>query len=136
MRKHNPLVFVVAAFFSLFSLASSSVFANSSGVCIAHMFYNRMKHIDVEAISSCFDTLLHIIAMIAYKALSITVPYIVVLLILQMVMKYFYDFGIIDIPSMDHLTCETNMWHNIAFIDQFSPLDERVSRLKMPLNRH
>lgn len=91
------------------------------------MFYNRMKNIDVEAISSCFDTLLHIITMIAYKALSITIPYIVVLLILQMVMKHFYDFGIIDIPSMDHLTCQTSMWSNIAFIDQFSPLEERVS---------
>lgn len=91
------------------------------------MFYNRMKNIDVEAITSCFDTLLHIVTMIAYKAFSITIPYIVVLLILQMLMKHFYDFGIIDIPSMDHLTCQQSIWHNIAFIDQFYPLDERVS---------
>lgn len=103
-----------------------------SGVCIAHMFYNRMKSIDVEAITSCFDTLLHIITMIAYKALSITAPYVVVLLILQMLMKHFYDFGIIEIPSMDHLTCQSSMWNNIAFIDQFSPLEDRV-RHNLPL---
>lgn len=94
------------------------------------MFYNRMKNINVEAISSCFDTLLHIITMIAYKTLSITFPYIVALLILQMVMKHFHDFGVVDIPSMDHLTCPTSMWHNIAFIDQFYPLEERVSLLQ------
>lgn len=98
-----------------------------SGVCIAHMFYNRMKSIDVEAITSCFDTLLHISTMIAYKALSITAPYVIILLMLQMLMKHFFDFGIIDIPSMDHLTCPNSMWSNIAFIDQFSPLEDRVS---------
>lgn len=90
------------------------------------MFYNRMKSIDVDAITSCFDTLLQIITMIAYKALSITAPYVVVLLVLQMLMKHFYDFGIIEIPSMDHLTCQSSMWSNIAFIDQFSPLEDRV----------
>lgn len=90
------------------------------------MFFNRMKNIDVEAICSCFDTLLHIVLMIAYKVFSMTFPYIAILLLLQMFMKYFYDFGTIDIPSMDHKTCETSMWRNILYVDQFYPLDERV----------
>lgn len=98
-----------------------------SGVCIAHMFYNRMRNIDVEAITSCFDTLLHIFSMIAYKAFSTTFPYIATLLALELLMKYFYDFSIIDIPSMDHLTCQTSLWRNILYIDQFYPLEERVS---------
>lgn len=100
---------------------------NFSGICIAHMFFNRMKNIDVVAICSCFDTLLHLTSMIAYKILSMTFPYIIVLLLLQMCMKYFYDFSVIDIPSMDHETCRTNMWRNIFYIDQFYPLEERVS---------
>lgn len=99
----------------------------SSGVCIAHMFYNRMKCIDVEAITSCFDTLLHIMSMIAYKAFSMTFPFIATLLILQLLMRHFHDFSIIDIPSMDHLTCETSMWRNILYVDQFYPLEDRVS---------
>ncbi|XP_055303582.1 nose resistant to fluoxetine protein 6-like [Sitodiplosis mosellana] len=95
------------------------------GVCVAHMFFNRMKNIDVEAICSCFDTLLHIMSMIAYKVLQSVFPYIAILLLLQMLMKHFYDFSIIDIPSMDHRTCERSMWRNILYIDQFYPLDER-----------
>lgn len=91
------------------------------------MFFNRMKNIDVEAICSCFDTLLNIISMIAYKMFSMTFPYIATLLLLKMLMKYFYDFSIIDIPSMDHQTCEQSMLRNILYIDQFYPLDERVS---------
>lgn len=98
-----------------------------SGVCIAHMFYNRMRNIDVEAISSCFDTMLHILSMIVYKAFSMTFPYIATLLVLELLMKYFHDFSIIDIPSMDHVTCQTNMWRNILYIDQFYPLENRVS---------
>lgn len=93
------------------------------------MFFNRMKNIDVESICSCFDTLLHIISMIAYKVFSMTFPYITTLLLLQMLMKYFHDFSIIDIPSLDHKTCEYSMWHNILYIDQFYRLEDRVSHL-------
>lgn len=88
------------------------------------MFFNRMKNIDVEA---CFDTLLHIVSMIAYKVLSMTFPYMSMLLLLQMVMRQFYDFSIVDIPSMDHQTCQTSIWHNILYIDQFYPIEDRVS---------
>lgn len=91
------------------------------------MFFNRMKNIDVEAICSCFDTLLHIVSMIAYKVFSMTFPYVATLLLLQMLMKHFYDFSIIDIPSLDHKTCENSMWHNILYIDQFYRLEDRVS---------
>lgn len=93
------------------------------------MFYNRMKNIDVEAITSCFDTLLHILLMIAYRTLSMTFPYIATMLILQLLMKHFHDFSIMDVPSLDHLTCDANMWNNIFYIDQFYPLDERVSTI-------
>lgn len=147
-NKHCHYVFVLiendyerfAIYTSTSSLSLWSFFffiyfiSNFSGVCLAHMFYNRLKNIDVEAISSCFSTLLHIMAMIGYKAFSITIPYIVILLLLQMVMKYFHDFGIIDIPSMDHLTCPSSVWRNIAFIDQFYPLNERVSFPKRKKN--
>lgn len=45
-------------------------------------------------------------------------------------MKYFHDFSTTDIPSKDHLTCETNMWRNIFYIDTFYPLQERVNNSK------
>lgn len=80
------------------------------------MFFNRMKNIDVEAICSCFDTLLQIVSMIAYKVFGMTFPYIASLLLLQMIMKYFHDFSVIEIPSMDHQTCETGMWRNLLYI--------------------
>lgn len=98
------------------------------------MFFNRMKNIDVEAICSCFDTMLHMILMIAYKVFSMTFPYIATLLLLQLFMKHFYDFSIIDIPSVDHQTCQSSMWRNILFIDQFYPLHERVSFLLTACN--
>lgn len=98
-----------------------------SGICIAHMFFKRIQRIDVERICSCFDTFVHIILMIMYKVFSMSVPYLITLCSLQICMKYFHDFSIIDIPTMDHKTCEQNMWHNIFFIDQFYPLEQRVS---------
>lgn len=89
------------------------------------MFFKRLKDIETEMICSCFNTLLHIGSMIIYKVLSMTFPYIVTLLLLQISMKYFHDYSIIDIPSLDHQTCEPNMWHNIFYIDQFYPVEER-----------
>lgn len=41
-------------------------------------------------------------------------------------MKYFYDYGIMEIPSNDHVTCPINMWRNIFYVDTFYPLPERV----------
>lgn len=58
---------------------------------------------------------------------SIVFPYTIVLMLLQMTMKHFHDFGVVDIPSVDHLTCSRNMWRNIFFVDAFSPIEERVS---------
>lgn len=58
---------------------------------------------------------------------SLTFPYAIVLMLLQVSMKHFEDFGIIDVPSVDHLTCPENMWRNIFFIDTFFPLEERVT---------
>lgn len=100
----------------------------NSGVCVAHMFFNRMKCVDVEAICSCFGTLLHINSMILYKMFSMLLPYAVTLLILQICMKHFNDFSTIDVPSVDHQTCHETMWRNIFFIDQFYPLEQRVSK--------
>lgn len=91
------------------------------------MFFNRMKNIDVIEICSCFDTLLHIISMIAYKTLSTIFPYLIALLSLEMLMKYLNDYAAVNIPSVDHITCSSNIWRNVFYIDQFYPLEERVS---------
>lgn len=91
------------------------------------MFFKRIQRIDVERICSCFDAFVHIVLMIMYKVFSMTLPYLITLISLQICMKYFHDFSIIDIPTVDHKTCEQNMWHNIFFVDQFYPLEQRVS---------
>lgn len=65
--------------------------------------------------------------MILLNCCSLSLPYAVVLLLLQICMKHFNDFAIIDIPSLDHQTCAANMWRNLFYVDQFYPLDERVS---------
>lgn len=54
-------------------------------------------------------------------------PYLVCLLMLQLIIKYFYDHSIVEIPSQDHITCQENMWKNMLFIDTFFPIHERVS---------
>lgn len=58
---------------------------------------------------------------------SLSLPYAVGLLALQISMKYFNDFATVDIPSVDHQTCESSMWRNLFYIDQFYPLSDRVS---------
>lgn len=66
---------------------------------------------------------------------SLSLPYAAGLLLLQFCMKHFNDFAIVDIPSFDHQTCATNMWRNLFYIDQFYPLDERVSGRRQPVKR-
>lgn len=57
---------------------------------------------------------------------SLTFPYLVVLIVLQLTMKHFTDVSLLDIPSEDHVTCQEHMWKNILYIDTFFPVTERV----------
>ena len=45
---------------------------------------------------------------------------------LNICMKYYSDYSINDVPSMDHINCNGNMWKNLVFLDNFSPYNERV----------
>ena len=53
-------------------------------------------------------------------------PYVMILHVLSISMKYFHEYSVLDIPSHDHVTCEANMWKNLLFIDNFVPYSERV----------
>lgn len=94
-----------------------------------------------------FDQVIHFAAMILHKVLRykrtipsirhrlfhtvlcyrLIFPYLVVLLMLQIIMKYFHHNSIVEIPTQDHITCQENMWRNMLFIDTFFPVHERVN---------
>ena len=58
--------------------------------------------------------------------MRLLLPYITVIHMLNICMKYFSDYSINDVPSMDHINCNGNMWKNLVFLDNFSPYNERV----------
>lgn len=116
-----------------------------SGVTITHTFYKTIKNIINDHSIGTLDQVIHFAAMILHKVLRypphstyiqqsgnnvlfyrLIFPYLVVLLMLQVIMKYFYHNSIAEIPSQDHITCQENMWRNMLFIDTFFPIHERV----------
>ncbi|XP_037028727.1 nose resistant to fluoxetine protein 6-like [Bradysia coprophila] len=96
-----------------------------SGVQITYTFYKTIKTILNDHSIGTLDQVIHFAAMIIHKVLRLIFPYLVVLLMLQIVMKYFYHNSIVEIPSQDHMTCQENMWRNMLFIDTFFPIKER-----------
>lgn len=100
-----------------------------SGITISTMFYASIDKMKIDKFCPALEQLLCFIILLLNKFLKLILPYTVVLILVQLVMKYLNAFSIIEIPSIDHLTCETNMWRNVLFIDTFYPIIERVSKL-------
>lgn len=98
-----------------------------SGISLAILFYSMTDNLKVDQFSGALEQILYFIVMIVNKVLTIILPYTVVLIMVQLTMKHYDDYSMIEIPTMDHLTCESNMWRNVLYIDTFFPMDERVS---------
>lgn len=96
-----------------------------SGITISTVFYSSTENLKIDKFAPAIEQLLYFLIMILNKLLKLILPYTVVLILVQLVMKYFNAFSSIDIPSMDHQTCGSNMWRNVLYIDTFYPIIQR-----------
>ncbi|EDW86385.1 uncharacterized protein Dwil_GK17715 [Drosophila willistoni] len=66
----------------------------------------------------------HFLGLVAYRFMRLTAPYIFVLGVVQVTMKYLATYSIFDPPTMDHITCPDYWWRNILYINTLFPVDE------------
>ncbi|BFG00152.1 uncharacterized protein DMAD_00214 [Drosophila madeirensis] len=66
----------------------------------------------------------HFFGLVAYRFMRLTAPYLFVLGVVQVTMKYLAAYSIFDPPTMDHITCPDYWWRNILYINTLFPVDE------------
>ena len=58
----------------------------------------------------------------------LTAPYLFVLGVVQVSMKYLATYSIFDPPTNDHITCPDYWWRNMLYINTLFPVEQMVSK--------
>ncbi|XP_054729042.1 O-acyltransferase like protein-like [Anastrepha obliqua] len=66
----------------------------------------------------------HFLGLVAYRFMRLTAPYMFVLGVVQVTMKYLAAYSIFDPPTMDHETCPKYWWRNLLYINTLFPVDQ------------
>lgn len=64
---------------------------------------------------------------LVYKVVCLLGQYWVILSLLNIFMKHFYENSILSVPTSDHLACDNNIWKKLLFLDIFVSPEQRVS---------
>lgn len=56
----------------------------------------------------------------------LTVPYVFVLGVVEVSMKYFEHNSVFDPPTQDHVNCPKYWWRNVLYINTLFPVEDMV----------
>lgn len=65
--------------------------------------------------------------MMSYRYFRLTPPYLLVIGLIQISMKWYHDHSIIELTSLDHQTCEKFWWRNALYLNTYFDMEDRVS---------
>lgn len=60
----------------------------------------------------------------------LTAPYMFILGVVQVSMKYLAAYSIFDPPTMDHITCPDYWWRNALYINTLFPVEQMVGSIR------
>ncbi|KAL0896182.1 hypothetical protein ABMA27_012127 [Loxostege sticticalis] len=68
--------------------------------------------------------LLQFIGLIAYRFARLTAPYLFMLGVVEVTMKWFAHNAVFEPPAMDHETCPQYWWRNLLYINTLFPVEQ------------
>ncbi|XP_052737109.1 nose resistant to fluoxetine protein 6-like [Bicyclus anynana] len=67
---------------------------------------------------------LQFLGLIAYRFARLTAPYLFMLGVVEVIMKWFANNAVFEPPAMDHETCPKYWWRNLLYINTLFPVDQ------------
>ncbi|XP_055846411.1 nose resistant to fluoxetine protein 6 [Episyrphus balteatus] len=99
-----------------------------SGVLVSYIYFrtNAKGNLNnlTKGANELTTGLVHFTGLVGYRFVRLTAPYMYVLFVVQITMKYLDAFSIFDPPTMDHITCPKYWWRNLLYINTLFPVDE------------
>lgn len=77
----------------------------------------------------CCGQFMQFLGMMGYRYIRLTPPYLIMIGLIQVSMKWYHDHTMIELPALDYKTCEQFWWRNALYINTYFDMDDRVCTL-------
>lgn len=105
----------------------------SSGFLVSYLYFRTNAKGKLEKLSQGVSEItagtFHFFGLIGYRFVRLTAPYMFVLGLVEVVMKYFHHHSVFETPATDHENCPNYWWRNILYINTLFPVEQMVNCL-------
>ncbi|KAI5699509.1 hypothetical protein M8J75_003957 [Diaphorina citri] len=98
-----------------------------SGLLVSFLYFRTIAKIDVHRLTKVTgfaSGCLEFVGLVGYRFFRLTAPYLYVLLVNLVCMKYFYHNSVFEPPADDHVNCAQYWWRNILYINTMFPVQD------------
>lgn len=99
-----------------------------SGFLVSFIYFRTNAKGKLEKLSKGVNEFtagaLHFIGLVGYRFVRLTAPYLYVLGIVEVTMKYFASNSVFEPPTMDHINCPKYWWRNVLYINTLFPVQD------------
>ncbi|KAB0802117.1 hypothetical protein PPYR_04303 [Photinus pyralis] len=108
---------------------SVDTFFFTSGLLVSFLYFRanakgKLDHPITNKISGFWSGFLHFFGLIIYRFARLTAPYLFVIGVLEVTMKWFYYNSVFEPPTLDHVNCPNYWWRNLLYINTLFPVNE------------
>lgn len=99
-----------------------------SGCLVAFLYFRTIAKEEMKKkkiTKGCCGQVMQFLGMMVYRYVRLTPPYILVIGMIQVSMKWYHDHKIIELPTLDYETCEKFWWRNALYVNTYFNMEER-----------
>lgn len=101
-----------------------------SGFLVSYLYFRTNAKGKLEKLSQGVNEItagtFHFFGLVGYRFVRLTAPYMVVLGLVEVLMKYFHHHSVFENPTLDHENCPNYWWRNILYINTLFPVEQMV----------
>nr|XP_046473646.1 nose resistant to fluoxetine protein 6-like [Neodiprion pinetum] len=99
-----------------------------SGCLVSFLYFRtiakqRMRELQIT--KGFIGQFLQFLGMMWYRYFRLTPPYLLVIGFVQISMKWYHAHSVIELPALDHDTCEKFWWRNALYVNTYFPMEDR-----------
>ncbi|XP_053691463.1 O-acyltransferase like protein [Sabethes cyaneus] len=99
-----------------------------SGFLVSYIYFRTNAKGKLEIITQGVNEFTagtyHFIGLVSYRFVRLTAPYLYVLGVVEVVMRYLEQNSVFEPPTQDHVTCPKYWWRNILYINTLFPVEQ------------
>ncbi|XP_055545537.1 nose resistant to fluoxetine protein 6 isoform X2 [Wyeomyia smithii] len=99
-----------------------------SGFLVSYIYFRTNAKGKLEKITQGVNELTagtyHFIGLVSYRFVRLTAPYLYVLGVVEVVMRYLEQNSVFEPPTQDHVNCPKYWWRNILYVNTLFPVDQ------------